>query len=311
LGLILNLVAMARERAISQVAFGRSEERLRKATTTLSGLLSRIQDKTLGASPALEAMQLDALKRGESLFMEFLEEGSETPEALLKSGITRVHLAGIHELRKDLLRNEDNLKRAIDHFERLALLAPGNSTAHFELAQARTILGHHFLFHGRPDAGHAYYLAARPAYERALVLAPNDVRIVRVASWTMSTCPDVLLRNPERARSLALQGIRLAPEDSRCWNDLAAAESARGAWDECLAAVAQCERLGGQNPAEVWLIAAIAHARRGEQSLARSLFERASELIERTEPASCDYLLLRAEAAALLIAEPSPPVELE
>lgn len=116
LGLVFGIVAIAHEQRTTQAARQRAEDRLRESTTTLSLLLGRLYDTALTETPAVIDLRNDARARAAALYSGFLDEQNATPEALLETGITYVHLAGIFELGQELTRTEATLHKAIALF---------------------------------------------------------------------------------------------------------------------------------------------------------------------------------------------------
>lgn len=138
----------------------------------------------------------------------------------------------------------------------------------------------------------------RPEFERSVELAPSGLRFLRLGSWSIATFPVRSLRDPDRALALAQEAVRLAPNESRGSCYVAAAHYARGDWENCLAAVEQCTRLGDAEPGYTLLIRAMAHAQQGERDQAALWYKRASSWIDRNAPFGFDYLLLRNEVVS-------------
>jgi serine/threonine protein kinase/tetratricopeptide (TPR) repeat protein len=279
----------------------RAEAHLRRATASLSGLLMRLQDRTLADSPALAELRRDASTDVLDLFRGFLSDAGRDADHSLEDGIIHVHLAGIHYLRREMAQTEADYREAIRIFEGLVAAHPEDAIGQLELAEACNHLGQHLHVTNRRREASEWLDRARGIYLRALALGPDNVRVLKVVSRSFLRCWDRRIRDPARAAALAREAIRLAPEDGKAWYRLGAALAIEGDCDAAVAAIGESIRLRDSRLLDSdGLDLAIAHARRGDLRQARSWFHRAAAWIDRYAARDPDYLLQRDEAAALL-----------
>ncbi len=84
--------------------------------------------------------------------------------------------------------------------------------------------------------------------EEALALAPDDPRMLNNQAWILATCPEFALRNPERARDLALRCAEITSEkDPGVLDTLAVAEAVLGNFPEAIRRMEQALALIAPN----------------------------------------------------------------
>jgi tetratricopeptide (TPR) repeat protein len=87
------------------------------------------------------------------------------------------------------------------------------------------------------------YAEAAKVYRAAVRAAPNDVDVLRVASWYFLYSPDAKLHSPAEARELAERAVKAAPNDAIIWNSLGVARFRLGDHKNAIKALEESARL--------------------------------------------------------------------
>jgi len=170
-----------------------------------------------------------------------------------------------------LLRQEDRLDEAIEHFQQAAELNPDIAEPHIglgdvylarrEYEQAEAALRKAITF--EPPSAYAHLLLGKTLeaqgrldeafaeYERSLEIEPGQPRIARRLAWRYATHPDPQIRNAAKAVQLATAAIQMTQTAGyRMYDTLAAAYAAAGRFEQAVAeaqkALALAQQLGNQ-----------------------------------------------------------------
>ncbi len=119
-------------------------------------------------------------------------------------------------------------------------------------------------------------------------------------AWALATCPDLSLRNPPRAVSLARSVIRQAPQEGVYWNTLGVAYCRAGDWDAAHAALERSVELRAGGDSHDWFFLAMACWKRGQEGQAMNWLDRAERWMDKNRPRSRELKRFRADAIALI-----------
>jgi serine/threonine protein kinase/tetratricopeptide (TPR) repeat protein len=126
-------------------------------------------------------------------------------------------------------------------------------------------------------------------------------------AWSLLTCPDLKLRDPNRAVRLARTAVELVPNDETFWGGLGMAHYRAGDWKAAVAALDKCLRLGRGGDAGDRFFLAMAHHQLGNRDEARKHYDRAvawlatnSQALAKNPQQTEELHCFRAEAAELL-----------
>jgi uncharacterized protein HemY len=107
-------------------------------------------------------------------------------------------------------------------------------------------------------------------------------------------CPDVSLRNPERALTLIHENLQ---KDGRSYQLLGVANYRAGRWAAAVEALHESTSLRNGGDAFDWLMLAMAHHQLGESELATQYYDRAISAIESKQPVSSFVFIHRRQLA--------------
>jgi serine/threonine protein kinase/Tfp pilus assembly protein PilF len=198
---------------------------------------------------------------------------------------------------------EENYRQAWYLCEKLSHDFPGYRQHGDIFADTAFALAHVLMQTGRSKE-------AKEICHKALELAPDDPEAHNTLAWQLSTCPDLELRDPNRAVKLAKMARDAHPRDAGYWNTLGAAQYRDGKFKAALEALDRSIQLSNDNPSDRFF-AAMAHWQLEEKEQARKLYEKGEQVMRKGAPYIYDKVLLRvhAEAAKLLEIEGPPPNE--
>jgi tetratricopeptide (TPR) repeat protein len=174
--------------------------------------------------------------------------------------------------------------RAVADLSGLLKRFPGDSNALYHRAWARESLGQ--------------WSEAIADYSEAVELAPhNDTANGRLA-WVLATCPDVKLRDADRAVELAWKAVLLVPKQGTHWLTLGVARYRVRDWKAATVALDMSMVLRNGGDSNEWFFLAMAHWQQGNKADARKWYDKGVEGMDKNQPEH--RRRFRAEAAELL-----------
>ncbi len=117
--------------------------------------------------------------------------------------------------------------------------------------------------HALADLGHATELQPQRAAAHYLL------------AWLLATCPDVKLRDPQRAVVHARRAVELAPDYGEYWTALGAAYYRARRWKDSVTALERAMQLGSPGTTFDWLFTAMARWQQDDMETARRCYRRA------------------------------------
>jgi serine/threonine protein kinase/Flp pilus assembly protein TadD len=144
------------------------------------------------------------------------------------------------------------------------------------------------------------WVQARDDFAKVIELNPKSAWAHNELAWLLATCPEVKLREPQRAIAHAENAVALEPTNGNYWNTLGAARYRAEDWRGGVAALVKSLDLRQGSDLSDWFFLAMAHWHLDRKETARQWFAHALDQMERTAPADEQLKRFRAEAAALL-----------
>jgi superkiller protein 3 len=176
--------------------------------------------------------------------------------------------------------------RAVADLSELLKRFPGDHNASYYRGRAHENLGH--------------WDQAIADYSKAVVLAPyNETANGRLA-WVLATCPDVKLRDADRAVELASKASLLWPKQGTHWLTLGAARYRVRDWKAATVALDMSMVLRNGGDSNEWFFLAMAHWQQGNKADARKWYDKGVEWMDKNQPENKELRRFRAEAAELL-----------
>lgn len=144
------------------------------------------------------------------------------------------------------------------------------------------------------------------AYAKAIEASPGSAEAHNNLAWFYATFPNITLRDPGKAVSLAKKVIELKPMDGAGWNTLGVAQYRAGDWPAAVEALTKSTELRDGGDAFDWFFLAMAHWQLGDKELARKWYGQAIGRMEKKQPSDDELEWFRAEADELLAASVPP-----
>ena len=122
------------------------------------------------------------------------------------------------------------------------------------------------------------------------------------AAWHLATNPDPKFRNEKWALELAMEAVRLAPNDGDFWNTLGVAYYRVGNWKEAIVALEKAVELSQGGDPDDWLFLAMAEWRLDNKDKAHNWYDKAVAWMDKNQNDPNDdwFRLFRSEATGLL-----------
>src|SRR5205807_5020677 len=115
---------------------------------------------------------------------------------------------------------------------------------------------------------------------QAVRLSPNRHDVHYQAARFQADCPDDQLRDIEKAIANAEKAVALAPQAPASWNALGLACYRAGRCKEAVNALEKAMSLRSGGNSFDWFVLAMAHARLGDKTQARTWYDRAVAWME-------------------------------
>ena len=141
---------------------------------------------------------------------------------------------------------------------------------------------------------------ARDAFREALRMHPENPQACNGLAWLLATCPEITLRDPERAVELARKAAEMAPQNSGASNTLGVAEYRVENWSEAIAALEKSMELSAGGTSFDFFFLAMALWQRGDREDARAYYAKALAWADKHQPKNLELHRFRAEAEILL-----------
>ncbi len=138
-------------------------------------------------------------------------------------------------------------------------------------------------------------------FQRSLDLERDSSRAANELAWALLMASDHTIRDSSRALPLAQRAVELAPQVGVHWNTLGVAHYRNGDDEEAIAVLMRSIELREGGDGLDWFFLAMAHARRGEESLATEWFERARAWCLTQNPLSEELQGTQAEASRAMV----------
>jgi tetratricopeptide (TPR) repeat protein len=167
------------------------------------------------------------------------------------------------------------------------------------LQRCQTALLQFLLAAGRTDEAADFGKRALAKLEALAGAYPESNHHQVLVAWFLVTCPDVRLRNPQRALSILRERIDREPTNGFFKLGRGIALYRTGDWNASLDGLEEAlAQYGGDS--WPWFFLAMTHWQRGDKEAARRWYAKAVEWMQRQQPRDEELREFRAEAARLM-----------
>jgi tetratricopeptide (TPR) repeat protein len=126
-------------------------------------------------------------------------------------------------------------------------------------------------------------------FTQALELDPEGARSLNDLAWTLVSCPDAKLRDPNRAVELAKKAVERSPKDGMSQNTLGVAYYRAGNWRTAIQALEKSMELRNGGDSFDWFFLAMAHWQLGEKDEAKKWYDRAVQWLANNKQTNKRY----------------------
>jgi tetratricopeptide (TPR) repeat protein len=183
------------------------------------------------------------------------------------------------------------------------------TTAWSTNSQERLVVRYRSLGRSLKDRGR--FAEAKTAWLDALELLTEQSQqwcdCANDLAWFLVTAPDLAVRDPARALSLAVKATEGHPECSTYWNTLGAVQYRAGDFKAAVTALDRSTVLSQGGSAFDHFFLAMAHTRLENQEQAQHSFARAMLWMEQHDAGHVELLRLRDEARSILFSQSPRP----
>jgi len=129
-------------------------------------------------------------------------------------------------------------------------------------------------------------------------------------AWLLGTCPDLTLRDADRALELAQRAVELTPQVGLMWNTLGVAHYRAQDWLQAIKSLERSEELDpGKHFGLNGFFLAMAESQLSHQVEARKWYDQATQWMEKNQPQNEELRRFRAEAEKLLKIDQQPTTQ--
>jgi tetratricopeptide (TPR) repeat protein/tRNA A-37 threonylcarbamoyl transferase component Bud32 len=265
-----------------------------------------------------------AFRRALPLWEKLTTAATTRPEYRHNLAVTHQNIGAALARQNKLRDAEDAFHSAVAAYDRLEAFAPSyqghkpdRAKVEQALAELRLIMP---MWEDNEEQREAQRLAAagqhreaaevyRQALERherradefpdrslfTKLLAAKQTRL----AWLLVVCPDLQVRDPARAVTLAKEAVGHVPGLGACWNTLGAAHYRAGSWEESRAALERSMQLRGGGDGFDWYFLAMTCQQLGRPEVAKQWLDKAVRWTEQPPPAAADNPLLTQQREVL------------
>jgi tetratricopeptide (TPR) repeat protein len=149
------------------------------------------------------------------------------------------------------------------------------------------------------ERGH--FAEALAEYRKVFEREPDSAQACNNLAWLLATCPDVNLRDVDRALQLARRAVESTPRNGDIWNTLGVAQYRAGHWQESKDALEKSLQLSGAiDESYTTFFLAMVCWNQGDPEAARKWYNQAISWMQRHKPMDHELRRFRAEAEQLL-----------
>jgi serine/threonine protein kinase len=289
------LTAARESEAEAQKQRRRAEQNFHRALTGATQMLTELDERP-GTPPLQgEALRQAVIKQGVRFFRAFIDEASTDPAVRFESARAYGLLATVYCSQKQLAEGQAMLRKEVALLEGLLAAHPEDAGYWQELIATRRLMGLMFTSFHRPREAREEYARTAELFRRSLE-HDRGAGALNNYAWFLVDCPDLTVRDPARAVSLAREAVGLAPASGECWNTLGVALYRAGEWEEAAAALKKSAELRRGGDAHDWFFLALTAWRQGDPEQARTWYARAVCWMDAHPPLSEDLMRYRKEA---------------
>jgi tetratricopeptide (TPR) repeat protein/tRNA A-37 threonylcarbamoyl transferase component Bud32 len=252
-------------------------------------------------APPLEGEQLRSAleEQGLQFFRSFIQEQSDDPIVRFESAQAYLEMASVYCAKHKFASAQAMIRSACVLLQLLQESRPENREYRLALIQAHYRLGYLLACFGYPEESRQEYARIAELY-RASLPRDEEGEFLNGYAWYLVDCPDITIRDSERALTLVERALKKRPDKGNFWNTLGVARYRQGDWSSALTALEKSMELCEGGDACDWFFLAMVWARLDNLPTARTWHAKALAWLDKQPWPSESLLRYKAEAAGLL-----------
>jgi tetratricopeptide (TPR) repeat protein len=293
------LVQAQEQKALAESQRRRTEADFEKALNGVLRMLMELDSWPGAPPPSGSQLRRTLIERGLQCFRDLIDEKSPDPTARFQSGLAYRLMASVYSSEQDVAQAQAMMRKAFALLEDLVDAHPQEPAYRSQLIATHYLMAMLHTSTGYPREARAEYARTAELYDIGLRYDARPEALNEFA-WFLVDCPDVTLRDPQRAIQLAEQAVSQRPGSGAFWNTLGIAQYRAGQWSAAIADLEKSMQCGAGGSAYDWFFLAMAHWKRNEPTRARTWYDKAVAHMDRLGWLGEDLFRYGTEAAQLL-----------
>ena len=188
---------------------------------------------------------------------------------------------------------------AIGILDDLVERVPSNPRLLAEVATTYTMWGNVFIESDDIVSARQTFDEADKQWQELLSVSSAPEYLAN-AAWFYANCPDVNVRNPDKAIGLINKAIRLAPQNADFWSTLGTAYLRNKQPDKSIDAINKAIQRRDEGHARDWFFLAMSQWQEDETEAAMESYQNGVEWMDKNRPGNLELKRIRREAESLL-----------
>jgi serine/threonine protein kinase/tetratricopeptide (TPR) repeat protein len=293
------LANVERQRILADTQRVRAANNFRMFRNVVIRFLHQLEEKRWASLPKHALLRLALAEELVHCVQDYADKACCDPDTKFDAGMAYMIIGNVYRVQGIADKATPQFEKAITLFDKLVEQFPEEPLYQGELAMAHFALGIFLDELGCAVKATEHHQDAAEHFKLAVQRNPT-CRILNNYAWFLVSCQQTDFRDPEKAVSLALRAVAIAPQWGECRNTLGAAYYRAGKLDEAITTLNESMRLRGGGDAFDWYFLAMAYWQKGDKKNAQDLYRRATREVEKTNIFLEPLRPFQREAAALL-----------
>jgi tetratricopeptide (TPR) repeat protein len=275
-------------------------ERLGNSMTGTTEVLFQLSSPKWSKVPEIRPLRVRVMETAIQDHELCIKEYCANPAFSMELAATYAHLAAVYAAWSAYSKASEMLAKAVAIDEARLVQAPADDEELWLLVGAYLHMGYYAHLDRRGPEAAEWCRKAITAFNRYLMMRPDQYRAYNNLAWFLATCPVAELRNPQHAVELARRAIGIIPGQAAGWNTLGVALLRAGEPRAALDALQKAMALHKGGDGFDWFFVAMAYQELGQDAEARRWFDRADRWMTDESYYHVEMRNIRNEAAACL-----------